>query len=411
LRAAKFFLILFLTLLPVLLNARPASAQALSGIELENVVALVDFGKQITFAATVKSSVPIQGASIIVEDVIQGTSQIEPLLLHEDGRTEFRFDTRQNILRPFSPLKWHYRFTLADGTFQTSDEYSVHYDDTRFQWQSLESGMLRVHWYAGGQDFGQAALNTARAGVDSVKHLIPAPLDQPVDFYIYASLSDLRGTLISGSQEWVAGHADPSLGVVMVAVEPGPAQEDTMQQRIPHELMHVMLYRAVGDGYRTIPAWLSEGTAGLAEIVTNAGYGPVLKQAVARSDWIPLGTVCSSFPEDSDRAFLAYAEARSFAHYLHEKYGSTRLLELATLYASGADCVQGPELAFGLPLSVLEEDWHASLVEQKGFPTSLKNITPYLVLLGVILIFPIFSILSSIRRKGNAHGPETYIRK
>ncbi len=59
-----------------------------------------------------------------------------------------------------------------------------------------------------------------------MSRLIPVRPDRPVEFYVYRSLGDLRGTLVPGSQEWIAGHADPSLGIIMVAIEPGPAQDD-----------------------------------------------------------------------------------------------------------------------------------------------------------------------------------------
>lgn len=409
-RAVKYLSLLLAIGLLLLFNARQVSAQDTPGIELENVVALVEFGEQITFVATIKSTVPIQQASIVILDEAQGTTDIEPLVVQEGGRTEYQYDTRQNALRPFSPVSWNYRFTLSDGRSLHSEVFSARYDDNRFDWQSLESGMLRLHWYDGGPGFGQAALTAAQLGLDTVSHLIPHELEQPVDFYIYASLGDLRGTLVPGSQEWVAGHADPSLGVVMVAVEPGPAQDVTMQQRIPHELMHVMLYRAVGDGYRNVPAWLSEGTAGLAEVVTNMGYDTVLLDAVARRDWIPLNTLCGAFPNDTDRAFLAYAEARSFAGYLHETHGPSSLLDLARVYANGADCESGPELAFGTSLARLEEGWHASLAGQEALLPALQTVTPYLVLLCLILLVPMIGIISTMRSKRNRDEPEIHVR-
>ncbi len=193
-------------------------------------------------------------------------------------------------------MSWSYRFLLPDGSTRNSEDFSARYDDNRFVWQSVEAGMLRIHWYGGDADFGQAVLNAAQTGLESERRLIPAGLDQPVDFYIYSSLSDLRGTLVPGSQAWIAGHADSLLGVVMVAIEPGSTQETSMQQRIPHELMHVMLYRALGEGYANIPVWLNEGMAGLAEMISNTAYDSALKSAVLRSDWIPLSTLCSSFP-------------------------------------------------------------------------------------------------------------------
>jgi hypothetical protein len=298
-------------------------------------------------------------------------------------------------------VSWSYRFTLPDGSTINSEVYSTQYDDNRFNWNTLESGRIRVHWYGGNAEFGQALLDTAHAGLKSVSGLIPAGPDQPVDFYVYESLSDLRGTLVQDSQEWIAGHADPSLGIVMVAIEPGPAQETAMQQRLPHELMHIQLYRALGEGYAHLPTWLSEGMAGLAEMISNTAYDSAITSAVSRSDWIQMSSLCGSFPDDTDRAFLAYAESRSFASYIYQTYGSSGLFKLATIYANGVSCEDGPELAFGIPLTSLEKNWQASLAGQKTAPLALQNITPYLVLLCLMLLIPLLGIAVTMLKKGS----------
>lgn len=410
-KALKYYSALVLIVFTALFNAGLARAQVPSGVELENVAALVAFGEQITFVATLKSSRPIQVASILILDEARGTTHVEPLVVQGDGRTQYRYEARQNGLRPFSPVSWNYRITFQDGSSVHSQVYSTRYDDNRFDWQSLEGDMLRVHWYAEDADFGKAALEAARAGLASVSRLIAVDLSRPVDVYVYANVTDLRGTLVSGSQDWIAGHTDPSLGVVMVAIEPGPGQETTMQQRIPHELMHIMLSRAAGEGSQAMPAWLSEGTAAQAEIVPNMEYERVLQDAVARQDWIPLRQLCGAFPSDSGRAFLAYAESRSFAGYLYERYGSAGLLNLVRAYAGGAGCEDGPQAAFGVSLASLESGWQASVAGQKPEFPALQNITPYLVLLGLILLVPTIGMLSTARRKRNPHEPETYIRK
>jgi hypothetical protein len=392
-------LVLVILVQSVKWNAQQALAQGQTGIELENVVALVSFGEQVTFVATIKSPLPIQDASILIRDESESVTHVEPLVVQDGGRTEFKYNVLQNGLRPFSKLSWSYRFLLPDGSTRSSADFSAHYDDNRFAWRSVEAGMLRIHWYAGEADFGQAALNAAQTGLESVRRLIPTGLDQPVDFYIYSSLSDLRGTLVPGSQAWIAGHADPSLGIVMVAIEPGSAQETTMQQRIPHELMHVMLYRALGEGYANLPVWLNEGMAGLAEMMSNTAYDSALKSAVLRSDWIPLSILCSSFPSDTDRAFLAYAESRSVADYIYDTYGSAGLFKLATVYANDTGCEDGTELAFGVALANLEKNWHASVAGRNTLPPGLQNLTPYLVLLCVMLLVPIIGIVGAMVKK------------
>jgi hypothetical protein len=268
-----------------------------------------------------------------------------------------------------------------------------------------------VNWYAGDASFGQSALHAVQLGLESVSNLIAVDLAQPTEFFIYANANDLRATLAASSQDWIAGHADPALGVVMVVIEPGTAQSMTMEQRIPHELMHVMLYRAVGAGYYKIPSWLNEGMATLAERDPNPDYERVLKDAAASNDLIPLDTLCPSFPADTGQAFLAYSESRSFTSYLHQTYGSSGLLKLASVYADGVDCDHGTELAFGLPLPNLEAKWRSSILGQNAWLPALQNMTPYLVLLCIVMIFPLISIVSTLRKKGKRNGSETSVRK
>jgi hypothetical protein len=185
----------------------------------------------------------------------------------------------------------------------------------------------------------------------------------------------------------------------MVVIEPGTQQKIIMEQRIPHELMHVMMSRAVGAGYEMIPAWLREGMATLAEIYPNPDYDRVLGDAANSGDLIPLQDLCGSFPADTGQAFLAYAESRSFTNYLYETYGSSGLLKLASSYTDGVDCERGAELALGMSLSNLESRWRASALGQRAWMPAIQNMAPYLVLLCLVLIVPLIGMVNSARKK------------
>jgi len=300
---------------------------------------------------------------------------------------------------------------LVDAGMVRTTSESIRYAAESFDWQTLEVDNLKVNWYEGDANFGQSALDAASAGLESIHSLMPLDLAQPVEIFIYANVEDLRSTLPAGSEAWVAGHADPSLGVVMVVIEPGAQQSLRMEQRIPHELMHVMMYRQVGAGYKNIPAWLREGTAALAEIYPNPDYERVLIDAASKNMLIPLSDLCIAFPPDAAQAFLAYAESRSFTKSLHDSYGSTGLLHLAQVYADGVDCEHGIERAFGISLSSLESNWGSSVLGQNSFLEALKSISPYLVLLCLVLIIPLISIVTTLRKKGTHSEPGPYIRK
>ncbi|MGB8982298.1 MAG: peptidase MA family metallohydrolase [Anaerolineales bacterium] len=408
-RAAYYFSVItsFITVASILFGAHAASAQAQTGVELESVEALYQYGVQITFSARVITSVPLQQATIVITDAARDYTNVQPVSIGEDGRLLYLFDVKRNLLRPFSLIQWKYQFVLADGTTFESPAYSVRYEDNRFNWQRLTAGPLQVNWYNGDANFGQTALNAGQAGLQAISTLMPLDLTQPLDLYIYASSDDMRGTLVAGGEDWVAGHADPAMGVAMIVIPPGPDQNILMEQRIPHEIMHVMLYRRVGAGYVNLPAWLREGLATSAEVYRSPDYDLVLTDAAAKDALIPLKDLCIAFPTNDGQAFLAYAESRSFVSYLHQTYGSTGLMSLAGHYADGVDCERGPERAFGVSFSKLELDWRASALGQKSIGSALRNMTPYLVLLCLVLLVPLIGGLSMMRKKGK-NEPETY---
>lgn len=283
--------------------------------------------------------------------------------------------------------------------------------DDGFDWQTLELGALRVHWYDSDTRFGEVALDAAWAGMESISRFMTPDLEQPVDIFIYANSEDLRAAQTPGGEDWAAGHANPALGLVRVVIEPGAEQVIRMEQRIPHELMHVMLYRRVGPGYANLPTWLREGMAGLAEIYPNPDYDRVLAAAVERNDLIPLNELCVSFPAEAGPAFVAYAESRSFTNYLQETYGSAGLIDLAVAYADGVDCERGTERALGISLSSLEARWHSAVLDQNPLLPALQTILPYLVLLCLVLLIPMVGIAGALRRNGSRDERGTQVRK
>ena len=378
-------------------------ARAQTETELD-MSAVSRFGEQITFTAKLKAPLQIQSAVILIYDMTQTVTRAEPVQFDEQGFSEFRFDTRQNLLRPFTTVIWRYELTLTDGSKTQSQSMSIVYDDNRFGWHFLQSDNFRVHWYNGDADFGPSALNAAEAGLQKIAEFFPTHMNSPIDIYIYDNESDLRGALYGTGEAWVAGHADSAASIITVTIEAGEGQGILMEQRIPHELMHIVLHRQVDAGYRNIPAWLREGMSMLAETYPNPDYDNVLKDAAARDVLIPMQNLCASFSPKLDLAFLAYAQSQSFTNYLRGQYGAEGLLALAQIYAGGVDCERGPERAFGVSLAKLETDWHASITGQSPLTATLEKLVPYLVLLCLVLVFPLIGVLGSMRKKGNTNG-------
>ena len=380
--------------------ARPAWAQ--SGSDVSDVRVEYRFGEDINFQARINSTVSVQSGTVTFREP-NGISQTRPLTVNADGTIGYRYDASLNALAPFTPIVFWFDVTFSDGTKATSGTYNFNYDDNRFPWQMSQDGMLRAHWYDGDAAFGAAVLDAARRGLQSVYNLIPIDVTTPIDIWVYADTTDLQGALVLGGQSWVAGHASPELGVVMVSVKPGQEQSIELERQVPHELAHILLFRRIGPNYSRLPAWLTEGMATMAELYPNPDFDTALNSAVRTNSLIPLTDLCAAFPPDTANAFLAYAESESFTQYIVDNYGTSGLSSLASAYADGLDCEQGARQALNLPLSQLEVRWREASLGENRSGVILYNLFPYFVLLGLVLLVPVWGAVGRIlaRRK---HG-------
>ena len=390
----------FLAFLITFAMANPARAQ--SGSVVSDVRVVSEFGRQVTFLARIQSPVGIQSATVTFREE-GGIQQTQPLSLQPDGTAGYTYDASVRALKPFARIVFWFNVTLADGTQAQSENYNFDYIDNRFDWQTREDGTLRAHWVTGDAAFGDAVLDAARRGLQSVSTLISVDVAEPIDIWVYANADDLQGALLLGGQSWVAGHASPELGVVMVSVAPGENQSIQLERQVPHELAHVLLYRRVGPNYDRLPIWLREGMASMAELYPNPDYENVLRQNASTNSLISLTDLCTSFPPDTGNAFLAYAESNSFTQFIVDNHGTSGLTSLALAYADGLDCEQGARQALGLSLSQLEVRWRESTLGENRSGVIVSNLLPYLLLLMLVLIVPVWVALGRIiQRKKNA---------
>jgi len=391
-------LIVFLTVAALtLFNAQQVYGQG--GFEVKDAQVVIRFGEEITFQARLEAPIQIKQASILFREVNEEVTRVENLQVGNDGAVNFRYDASQNVLPPFSTIVFWYQATLADDKTYTSAPIRFRYEDNRFPWHSTASGPVTVHWYDGNDAFGQSALDTAGQGLLVINKIFPLSFDTPVDIYIYSNVGDLQGALELGGETWAGGHANPKIGVVMVSIIPGPAQSIDMETKIPHELAHVMLYRSLNDGYDRLPVWLNEGIASMVELYPNPDYAQALKIASENDSLLRFTDLCDSFPPDSARAFLAYAQSQSFTNYLHDTYGTTGLTSLINAYVDGLNCELGATRALSMPLSQLDVHWRESVLGQNAAGVATRNLSPYWVLMILVLLVPIWGAIDIMRER------------
>ncbi len=370
--------------LTVAVALRPSSVVAADEVQVHPAVTFT-FGEQILFQVRLQPSAPVTKVVLFYHPALrQGYTYTGEMTLEPDGSAYFVHDLQQEPLPPFTPVYYWFRITLKDGTTYTTPSFSFVLEDNRFEWQEMQSGPFVVKWYEGDAAFAQKVLDAAASGLVKAQEAWLAPTPEKVTIYVYADLAALQQAL--GAEQWVAGHASPTLGALYVALPPGPQQELDIRRLVPHELVHYLLYQSAGDaGYRSLPTWLSEGLASNAELVPRAEYAAVLNRAVKEEHLLPIADLCHAFPNDASGALLAYAESASFTEYLLRRYGRTTMHNLVGVYAQGVACNEGAEQVLGESLSRLDRDWQAEVFHLHRTALILDQMLPWL-LLGLVLV-------------------------
>lgn len=390
---------LAVTLLVAVLFQKTEPVHSQGGIVVESPGVAVDFGKSITFSAKITAPIPIQQVSLLFRQVNEDVTRVETLQQTADGSVSFVYDASQNVFPPFSWIVFWFQATLSDGNTYTSDAIQFQYKDDRFPWRQISQANVTINWYAGDDAFGAAALDAAGSGLLGMQEFIPISLTNPIEVYIYSNVDDLQATLLLGGQNWAGGHAHADLGVVLVSIPPGASQFTEMESKIPHELAHVMLFRALGENYAKQPAWLIEGISSMVELYANPDYARALEIASENDTLIPFTDLCASFPADSGSAFLAYAQSQSFVTYIRDSFGTSGLSRLTDIYSKGFSCELGVTQALGLPLSQLDQRWRETVLGQNVGGVAVRNLLPFLLLLLLVIVVPMWGAVDMMRKR------------
>lgn len=397
-RCWKIFPLLVLLLTAALLP-QPALAQAQTQVLKTTITHIL--GQQITFVFLLKTPAPIENAIVFFQgqgDTYTNLGEMQ-ISKQSDGAYELSYvhSMEKYRLRAFSKIEYHFEVRMQGNQKFESQSGSYDYYDNRFDWQTLQESPFQVYWYEGDIAFAQSVLDMAQQGAQRLQELLPLPIPTNVRIYIYPDARTMQDTLNPSSQSWIAGHADPDLGVVVVALPPGPEQRLLMEQRIPHELMHIALYQATGRGYANLPTWLNEGLAAQTELYPNPDYDIVLNDAAAKNTLLSMTSLCQNFSRNAATALLSYAQSSSFVGYLHSTYGASGLQKLVNSYANGVDCDRGAKLALGSSLSQLERQWQRDALNKNMALSIFLNLLPWIVMLLAVLAVPLMLTAPRLR--------------
>lgn len=264
-----------------------------------------------------------------------------------------------------------YQWVLEDesGRRIETPEQTIVFEDPRFEWRTVETDRVTVHWYFGDDLFANDLLSTAEAGLDQLEANTGATPNDRVHIYLYEDSGTLQSAL-AFPNEWTGGIAFSPFGLVAIGV--GPYNLEWGRRAMVHEMTHVVIYQATFTCGAFIPLWLNEGLATFNEGAVEASYRQSLERAIDNDEVFSLRSLAGSFPNDANEALLAYAQSGSLVTYMVEEYGPDRMQALFAAFRDLGTINAAMQQVYGFDQEGLNRRWRESV----GLPVPDAAPTP-----------------------------------
>ena len=348
------FLLLF-TLIPHLLFPTPAVIQPQQD-EISNVKIDYLFGEKMSLTASISEPEKIDHAIIVVQPA-HGEQTQYSAGLNTEGNLSAEIELSSGTFSPYDRIYYWIDLYYNDGTQTTSPSYWFDYNDNRFEWVGSTSKWFNIFFTESTKLSAIDLQQIALSGLKKATQILPSSPSLPITIYVYPDVDSLQSTLALSSKEWIIGKSLPEMGVILVSSSEDLDSRVSLEQQIPHEIMHLLEFELTQNSYSSAPVWLLEGLATNAETYPNSEHARVLNNAIGTKNWISINKLCTNFSPSSNDAVLAYAESASFVNFLVEKSGSSKIIELLQSANTGKSCANMVQSTYGQTLDSLEQQW------------------------------------------------------
>lgn len=333
-----------------------------SPFSLTTNTATVRFPEEVTFQAAWESDQPVISAELIytVGQTACVAASVHLLAPIAGQQATWTWEMiRSGNPPPGVTIQWRWLLTTADGQTHTTPETSITLADNRFDWRTVATDRLRLHWYAG-DEVGPTLLAAAEEALRRLEEEMGIQLQNEVQLYIYGTFEDMRAAVLY-IQDWAGGVAFHEYDTILIGVPPAQVAPYGVRT-VAHELAHLVVAafgRSCIGGSR--PTWLNEGLAMLAEGEPDSRTQTDLEEALAENSFTPLRSLNGAFPAHNSDASLAYSQSYSVTRYLLETYGQAALQELLLTLAAGEGYDDALFQVYGFNTDELETRWRAAI--------------------------------------------------
>lgn len=360
-----FLMLALLFALAILLPSTTVFAEE-GEIEVLDVDAESQFPDGVRFSVTAQSSDEIDEIRVFLKRTGETGSSTYRSVDFEPGTLV----TGESILSTsggggyFPPgTQIQYSFEIRDkaGAVYRTPEQDFIYDDGRFEWQTVSSGLISVDYYGEYvEQRAQTILEAAEETLEIMGPLLGIEPTEPLRIVSYNNYRHMSAALPFRSQAvrehlQTSGMAFDDERVLLVL-----GFDATIEGTVSHEFIHLLVAEAAGRTRSQVPAWLNEGLAEYGNIDPTDDYEAALRYGIFTRRLKPLWFqhAFTGSPED---IIIAYGQGQSVVTFLINQFGPEKIPELFQALQRKLNIDAALEEVYGLDQYGVDSAWRTAI--------------------------------------------------
>jgi hypothetical protein len=343
----------------------PGGVRAGSTLTILESTVVVNFPASLTFNITAASDVNITDIRLHYMVDRMGNARVVseiPIVVTPAIRvkTQWVWDMRMSGgMPPGSSIESWWTVSDAGGNKLEMAPATVHIEDNRYTWRSTTLASVTLYWYQGNDAFAGELMDAVQEALLRLTNNTGAALEDPVRLYIYASSTDLQGSMIF-PQEWTGGVAFTPYGIIAIGITPDSSGLAWGKRAIAHELTHLVINQMTFNPYNSLPIWLDEGLAMTAEGELEPEFVSSISKARRENTLISVRSLASPFSANTEESILGYAESYKVVTYLINEFGREKMLALLNTFKQGSGYDEALNKVYGFDMDGLNSKWKSS---------------------------------------------------
>jgi len=356
LRIAALLLLAFVAVSGLPNGAAPASAE----IEIRSQSAQNQFPDGIRFSLFMASDAEITEVRLRFRILPDGVNaSVQPTCTGGTSCNAVVGSTRDSYMVPGAQVVYYWELSDSTGAMVKTDEQTVVYGDTRYEWEHITEGNLTVNYYFGDIESQRAILRVAEETIDRFSKLERTTLDFPVKIWVYRTAEEMAPAVASRRG---AGPNDSvrTLGEVGASDTALVSRDTDFLNIVRHELTHVVTGAATRNHIADLPTWINEGLSTYAQNDLLPSESQALDLAIRRDSVLPITSLGSAARGTGSQVSIFYAQSGSIIAFMVDVLGEEKFGDF--LEALASDTVDGAlQTVYGFDTLGLENAWRKAV--------------------------------------------------